>query len=273
MKNVILISISLVLGFTACGQKVKKEDVPASVTTKFASLYPKVQDAKWSKENVGFEAEFEVNKVEMSANFDASGNLLETETEMNVSELPASIKEYIKTKYNDAKIKEAAKIVDAKNIITYEAEVNDADLIFDAQGKFIKEIKEAEEKEAEVPAVVKTKFASLYPNVTKVKWGKEGTGFEAEFELNKVETSANFDASGNLLETETEIALSELPANVNTYIAKNIPGEKIKEASKITDAKGMVTYEAEVKGADYIFDNTGNFIKKAEEEKDAEDND
>lgn len=273
MKNVIFISIALILGFSACGQKVKKEDVPASVTAKFTSLYPNVKDVKWSKEDANYEAEFEVSDVEMSANFDATGNLIETETELSVSALPTAVKDYIKTNYNDAKIKEAAKIIDAKGVTTFEAEVNDADVIFDAQGKFLKEIKEKEAAEVEVPAAVKTKFASLYPNVSKVKWGKDGTGFEAEFDVNKIETSANFDADGNLLETETEIEVSALPAAVSIYITKNIPGEKIKEAAKTTDAKGVVTYEAEVKGVDYIFDKDGNFVKKVDEKKNKEDND
>ena len=46
---------------------------------------------------------------------------------------------------------------------------------------------------------------------------------------------------------------------------KNLPGEQIKEASKITDSKGVATFEAEIKNVDYIFDKNGNFIKKVEE--------
>lgn len=119
--------------------------------------------------------------------------------------------------------------------------------------------------EVAVPDVVKAKFKSLYPNVETVKWGKEDKNYEAEFDINKVETSASFDEKGTLLETETEISPNDLPAVIKTYIEKNVPGEKIKEASKITDAKGAITYEAQVKGMDYIFDKDGNFIKKVED--------
>ena len=120
-------------------------------------------------------------------------------------------------------------------------------------------------KNQDVPAAVTAKFKTLYPSVEKVKWGKEDANYEAEFDLNKVETSVVFDASGNALETETEISVTDLPATVNTYISTNVPGEKIKEASKIIDSKGVVTYEAEVKGVDYVFDKDGVFIKKIEE--------
>ena len=111
----------------------------------------------------------------------------------------------------------------------------------------------------------KAKFAKLYPNVTKVKWGKEDANFEAEFDMNKTEMSCLFDASGNLLETESEIETSALPKSAADYVAKNYPGQKIKEAAKIVDAKNVTTYEAEVKEGDLIFDDKGNFLKKVVE--------
>ena len=118
-------------------------------------------------------------------------------------------------------------------------------------------------KETEVPAPVKTSFEKQYPGIKVEKWEKEGTNFEAEFDLKKVETSSLFDANGTMLETETEIKVSELPKGVTDYVTKNLGGKKIKEASKIVDASSVTTYEAEVDGADYIFDTNGNFIKKS----------
>src|ERR1041384_885438 len=55
--------------------------------------------------------------------------------------------------------------------------------------------------EADVPAAVKAKQASLYPNAKVEKWEKEDANFEAEFDNGKVETSTLFDTNGNLLET------------------------------------------------------------------------
>jgi hypothetical protein len=124
----------------------------------------------------------------------------------------------------------------------------------------------------DAPAAVKAKFASLYPNVSKVKWDKEKANYEAEFEVNKAETSCLFDASGNLLETETEIAISSLPKAVSDYCSKNFAGNKISEASKIVDSQNVVTYEAEVKGVgDVIFDANGNFLKKVAAQKEQDD--
>ena len=54
-------------------------------------------------------------------------------------------------------------------------------------------------------------------------------------------------------------------------MAKNLPGKKVKESAKITDAAGKVSFEAEIDNIDYIFDSNGSLIKKEEEkEKDGD---
>lgn len=107
-----------------------------------------------------------------------------------------------------------------------------------------------------MPAPVKATFAKLHPN-TKVMWEMEGKNYEAGFKVKGVETSEVYAASGTLMETEVEIKVSELPAAV---MAK-LKGMKITEAAKITKANGSVTYEAEVKGKDLVFDANGNPVK------------
>ncbi len=119
-----------------------------------------------------------------------------------------------------------------------------------------------------VPDVVKTKFASLYPDAKNVKWDKEDAMLEAGFKNNDVETSVVFDANGTLSETEIAIEASSLPAAISEYVSKNLAGKKIDEAAKIVDASGKVTYEAEVDETDYIFDETGSFLSKKGKDKD-----
>jgi hypothetical protein len=126
-------------------------------------------------------------------------------------------------------------------------------------------------KEVDVPAAVKAKFISLYPAKPEVKWEKEKNMYEAEFKQDKTETSVLFEANGTMVQTETEIPVSALPKAVTDYVSKNLAGKKIDEAAKITDAKGKITYEAEVGKADYLFDEKGNFISKEEDNEDNED--
>lgn len=113
----------------------------------------------------------------------------------------------------------------------------------------------------DVPAAAKATVARLYPNAKAVKWEKEDGHYEAELSHNGKALSLVIDAKGNVLETETTISESALPAVVRAYVAKHHAGKKIKEAAEIVDAKGRKTYEAEVGGKDLIFDEKGQFIK------------
>lgn len=117
-------------------------------------------------------------------------------------------------------------------------------------------------KSEAVPSAVKESVAKKYPSAKVEEWEKEGENYEAELEMGKEELSLLLDASGNILETETEIEIKDLPAAVTDYISKNVKGKKIKEASKIVTSNGTVTYEAEVEKEDYIFDSNGVFLKK-----------
>ncbi|MGC8750510.1 PepSY-like domain-containing protein [Hydrotalea sp.] len=121
-------------------QKLKADQVPAAVKAAFAKHFPNVT-AKWEKEDTHYEAGFHQNGKEMSALFDANGNLTETEVAIKVSELPAAVHQYIQKNYPGAKVKEASIITLADGTKHYEAEVNGQDLIFDANGNFIKAVK------------------------------------------------------------------------------------------------------------------------------------
>lgn len=95
--------------------------------------------------------------------------------------------------------------------------------------------------------------------------GKKNSNYEAGFEVAETGYSILIDASGNIIETEIEISIDALPANAKTYVVKNYPGKKIKEATKITDAKDIITYEVEVNDKDLIFDNSGKFLKEVKD--------
>lgn len=118
-----------------------------------------------------------------------------------------------------------------------------------------------ETKTSDIPDAVKAKVATLYPDVTDIDWTKENADYEAEFDVNKTETSLLIDANGNLKETEVEMDVASLPQPVRDAVNKINPGGKIKEASKITRADGTVVYEAEIKQGDLLFDANGNQVK------------
>ncbi len=128
-------------------------------------------------------------------------------------------------------------------------------------------------KEKVVPAAVKAKFAAMYPNVKDAKWDMEDGAYEAEFGSKANETAVLFKKNGTLVQTEVEIAVSSLPKGASDYAAEKLAGKKIAEATKITDAKGNIRYEAEIGDADYMFDANGKFLSKKSEGKEEDDKD
>lgn len=116
-------------------------------------------------------------------------------------------------------------------------------------------------KEAQVPAEVKASVKKQFATSKVTGWEMEGANYEAHLKLNKTESSALLDPTGKLIETESEIAITALPKSVTDYLAKNHKGEPIKEAAKIVTVAGKITYEAEIKGKDLLFDEHGNLVK------------
>ncbi len=142
MKKVLMSAVAITaITISACAQKLDASKVPAAVKASFAKQYPGAT-AKWEKEDGKFEAGFDHNGHEMSALFEANGTMTESEMEIKVSELPAAVMQYVNTHHKGETVKEAAKITKANGEVNYEAEVKGKDLIFDASGKFLKEVKD-----------------------------------------------------------------------------------------------------------------------------------
>ena len=113
-----------------------------------------------------------------------------------------------------------------------------------------------------VPAAVKSALVQKYPAASKVTWEKEKGNYEANWGGKSGEdVSVMFTPSGQFIEVVNAITTSQLPAPVTAYVKTHYKGAKITEAGKVTDAKGTITYEAEVNRKDVIFDEKGNFVK------------
>ena len=140
-KLLMLVTFGSAIAISACGQKLDASKVPAAVKTSFATKYAGLS-AKWEKEDGKYEANFKQNGNTMSAMFKPDGSFTESEMDIKVTELPASVLLYLKQHYTGKAIKEGAKITKADGTVNYEAEVSGKDVIFDANGKFIKEAKD-----------------------------------------------------------------------------------------------------------------------------------
>jgi FKBP-type peptidyl-prolyl cis-trans isomerase len=114
---------------------------------------------------------------------------------------------------------------------------------------------------SEVPAPIKDAFAKLYPNAKVDQWEKENNVYEAEFKEAKKEMAVSFSMNGQLIETEKEMSVKELPQGVTDYIEKNLKGKRVKKADSVTDNKGHVVYEVEIGSETYVFDSSCNYIR------------
>lgn len=113
-----------------------------------------------------------------------------------------------------------------------------------------------------VPSAVKKALHKKYPEAKKVTWEKENGNYEANWGGNGGEdNSAQFTPEGSFIEIVKAIPLNQLPEGIIIYVNSHYKGTKITEAGKVTDAKGNLFYEAEIKGRGIIFDKTGKFVK------------
>jgi hypothetical protein len=141
MKKIsLLISLMILITLHTNAQKLNAAKVPVAVKAAFAKQFAGAT-AKWEKENGEYEAGFKMEGKEMSALFTADGKMTESEISIKPTELPAKVLAYVKANYKDKKIKAGAKITKADGTINYEAEINGVDVMFDSDGKFLKEVK------------------------------------------------------------------------------------------------------------------------------------
>lgn len=116
------------------------------------------------------------------------------------------------------------------------------------------------------PAAVQKAFEQKFPKATDIKWGKENAiEYEAEFVLGGKKMSANFSEDGTWKETETEIEVSNLPANVSSSIKKQYPGWEIIGASRIDKPDNRIFFEADIKSGakrkEVVLKKDGSFAK------------
>ena len=115
--------------------------------------------------------------------------------------------------------------------------------------------------ESKVPQATVISFHQHVPQVKKVAWELEKPHYEAEFILDKINTSVLMNAQGMLLSTEQEIPTSALPLPIQEYLKKNKLSKKVTETSIIKDAQHKTVYEVEIKNTDYLFSEEGTFLE------------
>ena len=90
-----------------------------------------------------------------------------------------------------------------------------------------------------IPENVHAAFKTKFPNALKIKWGKESkTEYEADFLIHSQKMSANFSEAGEWLETESKIALDQLPQIVRQALNKAHAVAEVKSIEKVETNSG-----------------------------------
>jgi hypothetical protein len=126
MKNICFMVAMAIITIAPLGaQKVSSDKIPATVINAFKAKFPGATKIKWEiAEAKDYEAEFKLDGVEYSANFAQDGTWLETETEMEVSQLPQAVSQAITKDFAGFKIEEAEKTETSDHKTYYEVEIS-----------------------------------------------------------------------------------------------------------------------------------------------------
>lgn len=151
MKKLLTVCICLIFVAFTFGQKAG-ENIPAAAKSGFTTKFPTAKKVKWSIEKPGeFEVDFTLNNVEQSALVDPKGNIIETEIEIEKSELPQEVKAALAKDFAGYKLDEFTKATNANGVVDFEIQVikgkDKWTVEFDPTGKLLSKLALKEEKE------------------------------------------------------------------------------------------------------------------------------
>lgn len=133
-----------------------------------------------------------------------------------------------------------------------------------------------EEVESIIPENLITNFKTNFSNATDVEWEVDGENFEVEYEESGLDKSIVFNLNGDVIESETEIKVENLPQSVLDYIQLNYADYSLEEAEEETK-DNSVTYEIEIlkegNEIELLFDTDGNFLNQEVGDNEDEDED
>ncbi len=122
------------------------------------------------------------------------------------------------------------------------------------------------------PVKVRDSFTKKFPKATDIKWDKENeTEWEAEFDMNGKEYSANFSTNGAWKETEYGISKSDIPSVVKITLDSNFAGYEIEEA-EISETSEATVYEFELENGETVMEvaisPSGRVVRKEVKQED-----
>jgi len=146
MKPIFLFLLTaFVLNLTVTAQSINNNQVPSAIATSFKSKFPLAINITWKIESTDvYEANFNLdneNQVDTSASFDTIGTWMKTTTRINTGAIPHVVQTAIWKEFPKVALKEATKIENAQDGISYYVEISNLieayDVLFSSDGKML----------------------------------------------------------------------------------------------------------------------------------------
>jgi hypothetical protein len=138
MKKITLLGMLLFFAGSIQAQRLEIREVPEAVMIAFRKANPGVGNPQWRKEKGCYQAKCMVNKTPRTFTYTKSGTPVVKDAKAAMEALPTGIKEYLDKNHRGAVVDKVLKIINANGTVNYDVEVNGQDLIFDANGKYLK---------------------------------------------------------------------------------------------------------------------------------------
>jgi hypothetical protein len=133
-------------GFT---QKIPPQKVPGNIKSALQAQFPEAQNVKWQQDLAGnYEAEFKVGKNENSVTFNADGQWLGNEIEMEWIEIPTAVRQTVLINFKGYKIKESERVNSSDNpevnfyAIELQKKKDKMEVLLSEDGKIVKKSKD-----------------------------------------------------------------------------------------------------------------------------------
>lgn len=121
MKFVIYF-LAIIFIFPSCSDKLSTKDVPSAVQNSLIIKFPDAIDIDWKKDQAGYVAEFDRNKIEYNVHIDSTGKVILFKRDIKAEEFPPTVSAKINADYGGYKIDDA-EIIEKDTLTYYQAEL------------------------------------------------------------------------------------------------------------------------------------------------------
>jgi hypothetical protein len=119
--------------------------------------------------------------------------------------------------------------------------------------------------EAQVPSVVLNAFKKEFQKATDIKWEIKGNNYDVDFEIGKADHEVWYNATGKVLKHKQDLKQSDLPASINSALAKDFKDYGASDVKRIQTGNS-VTYKVDLKSEtekwEVTFDEAGRVLAK-----------